>query len=264
MERPKIGIIGGGNMGGAIAGGLRRKYAVAVCEQDKARAMHFKRKLNIRNLGLMELIQTCSVIILAVKPQDIDPILQVIRDNIKSRQLIISIAAGLTTGYLERKLGKGVKVIRTMPNLPAQIGQGITAICRGRYAAEGDLSLALRLFENIGRVVRVSEKDLDAVTAVSGSGPAYVFYFVECLNKGARQLGLNKDLASKLIDETLRGSLALLHKSREEARVLRERVTSKGGTTQAALNILQGKRVDRIYSEALKAAKQRAKELSKK
>ena len=150
-----------------------------------------------------------------------------------------------------------------MPNLPAQVGKAMTAICQGEDATEADVSIAAEIFDSIGKSIVIEEKFMDAITAVSGSGPAYVFLFVECLEKAAQALGLNEKLSKELVRQTLRGSLNLLEKSGEEARVLRQKVTSKGGTTEAALEVLLKNNIEKIFTEALLAAKKRAGELSK-
>ena len=184
--------------------------------------------------------------------------------EITSVDLVISIAAGITISYLEKKLGKKARVIRTMPNLPAQIGEGITAIARGSLAKAGDVKTAVNIFSCVGETAVVNEDLIDAVTAVSGSGPAYVFHFVENLMKASQALGLNKELSAKLVTQTLLGSAHLLAQSKEDAGRLREKVASKGGTTQAALNVLKKQRVGTAFKKALAAAQKRAKELSKK
>jgi len=150
-----------------------------------------------------------------------------------------------------------------MPNLPAQIGMGMTGICRGQDAGSRDLRLATDIFGSIGQCVVVRESLIDAITAVSGSGPAYVLYFVESFMNAARSVGLDAPTSEQLVRETLRGSLALLEKSSEDAATLRQKVTSKGGTTEAALKAMAAGNYPGVFEKALKAAKKRAKELSK-
>jgi pyrroline-5-carboxylate reductase len=261
--KTKIGIIGGGNMGGAIIAGISKKYAVSVCEQDRKRSRWLKRKYKVTAGDFEAVVKNAQVIILAVKPQNFDSVLSALRPHITKDQLIISIAAGITCRYIERRLGAKTRVVRTMPNLPAQVGQGITGICPGQIAARHDLILACRIFNYIGKSIVVEEKWMDAITAVSGSGPAYVFLFIEYLSKAAEALGLEKKLSNELVRQTIKGSLDLFEHQKEEAGVLRERVTSKGGTTQAAMDVFKKHNVEKIFQAALKAAKKRAKELSK-
>ena len=150
-----------------------------------------------------------------------------------------------------------------MPNLPAQVGEAVTGICRGKFATPSDIKAAQQIFHCIGKTVVVDERFMDAITAVSGSGPGYIFYFAECLEKAARSLGLSPTLARDLVTQTLKGSARLLEESNEGADVLRARVTSKGGTTQAALAVFEKSKTGKIVARALAAAKKRAKELSK-
>jgi len=261
--KTKIGIIGGGNMGGAIIAGISKKYAVSVCEQDRKRCRQLKRKFKVAIGDLESVVKNSYIIVLAVKPQSFDGVLKAIRPHVTKNHLVVSIAAGMTCAYIEKRLGAEVHVVRAMPNLPAQVGQGMTGLCLGKEASREDLILAKRLFSCIGKAIIVEEKWMDAVTAVSGSGPAYVFLFIECLNKAAASLGLDKNLSKTLVLETVRGSLDLLEHQKQEAGVLRERVISKGGTTQAAMDVFKKNKFERIFKSALGAAKKRAKELSK-
>jgi pyrroline-5-carboxylate reductase len=258
-----VGIIGGGNMGSAIIGGIRHKFRVCVCEKDAKRSALLRKKWRVAVVDLKTLAARSSVIILAVKPQDFDGILDELKPFITPRHLVISIAAGITTLYIEKRLGRGTRVVRTMPNLPAQIGQGVTALCKGSFAKAADLSLAKDVFNRVGTTLVVGEKYINAVTAVSGSGPAYVFHFVEVFLAGAQAVGFSASQAKDLVFQTLRGSLGQLERSSDDASTLRKKVTSKGGTTQAALNVFHKANFEKTFARALKAAKKRAKELSK-
>lgn len=263
MKKTSVGFIGGGNMGAAIINGIRSAYHVCVCERDERRCRYLKQRFGVTIRDLQTVADCCDAVILAVKPQDFEDILRELRGIITKDKLIISIAAGITCRYIEKRLGPGIRVVRTMPNLPAQVGQGMTAVCAGRAATRADLQKVRRIFNRIGKAVVVEEKWMDAVTAVSGSGPAYVFLFVECLQKAAVSLGLKKDLSEQLVAQTLKGGLALLEKSKEDAGVLRTRVTSKGGTTQAAMDVFFKNKFEEIFERALQAAQERAGELSK-
>src|SRR3989338_693076 len=258
----KIGIIGGGNMGGAIIGGIHKKYGILLCEQDEKRAQGLKRKYKITVCDLKTAAQEVQAVILAVKPQNFETVLEGLKPHLAISKPVISIAAGITCLYIEKRLGKQAHVVRAMPNLPVQVGEGITGICTGAAAVDSDLILARRIFGCIGKTVVVEEKWMDAVTAVSGSGPAYVFLFMECFLRAADSLGLDKAVGRELVMQTIKGSLKLLERQKEEAEVLRERVTSKGGTTQAALDVFSKYELDKIFKEALSAAQQRAKALS--
>ena len=259
----KIAIIGGGNMGAAILGGIKGRYSVIVCEKDATKVKFLQKKYRVKIADLREAVGQSDIILLAVKPQDFEQVLAEIKADLISSKLVISIAAGITTKYIEKKLGASARVIRCMPNLPLLVGQGITGICRGRRATNTDEQLAANIFKSVGEVVLVQEKWMDAVTAVSGSGPAYVFLFVECWLKAAKNLGFSDEQSKALVISTLKGSLALLEKSKDSPEVLRAKVTSKGGTTQAAMDVFARRKFDQIFTEALAAAKKRAKELAK-
>ena len=261
MKNNIIGIIGGGNMGEALVKGLYSKYRVHVCETNASRVKYLKGKYKGILLGDLKVIETASVIILAVKPQDMEELLKQVPAS--KDTLFISIAAGLTTKFFEKHLGGKVRVVRAMPNMPALIGEGITGISAGKYAKSLDLKLAQSILGTIGQTVIVKESMMDAVTAVSGSGPAYVFLFVEQWIAAAISLGFNREEAKRLVYKTLLGSVHLLEKSKFDAFELRIKVTSKGGTTQAAMDVFSKGNFDQLIHKALLAAKNRAKELAK-
>lgn len=263
MNKMKVGIIGAGNMGSAIVAGIHSKLNVAICEQDKRRCSFLKRRFKIKVLNLDKLIEESNIIILAVKPQSFEELLSLIKQYDLRKKLFVSIAAGITTKYIEKGLGQAVKVIRTMPNLPAQILKGVTGICKGKNATVQDLKAVRTIFSFVGETLKVEEKQMDALTAVSGSGPAYLFHFVECLEDAAKAAGFTTEISKQLIYHTIRGSIELLGKQNEGAAELRCKVTSKGGTTQAALDVLMGKNVNKIYRDAVKAASNRSKQLSR-
>ena len=259
----KIGIIGGGNMGEAIIGSVRKKYSVSVAERDSVRSKYLRAKYKVKVMDLPALISSSDILIIAVKPQDIETLLKEIYSFI-GKKLIISIAAGITTSYIEKILGKKIKVIRAMPNMPAMIGEGITAVSAGKYSRDADIDIARNIFDCLGKTVVVKENLMDAVTAVSGSGQAYVFFFLECMMKSARALGLAEDLCQELVTTTFLGSIHLLEKQNIDPGILRAKVTSKGGTTQAALEVFEKNHFADIMTQALKAAQKRAAELSRR
>jgi len=257
-----VGIIGGGNMGAAIIAGIRKYFAVCVCEKDSRRRRLLKTRFRVASRDLKDLCAWADVLLIAVKPQDIESVLTSLRPFAIKDKLVISIAAGITTAFIEKRLGR-CRVLRAMPNMPALIGEGITAVAKGRYATSSDLRLAQKIFDRVGETVVVKEKLIDAVTAVSGSGPAYVFLFAEQFMQAARSAGLDKPLSRKLVMKTLLGSVQLLSRQNEDAAALRAKVTSKGGTTAAALKIFDKHQTGAIFSKAVAAAKKRAKQLSK-
>lgn len=209
------------------------------------------------------LVKCADAVILAVKPKDIDGLLS--RDiccDLGPGKLLISIAAGVTTRHIEDIVGKEVPVIRVMPNMPAVIGEGISGICAGRSATASDMRLAGEIFSTIGAVVEVKEELMDAVTAVSGSGPAYFFYLMEQLIASAVALGIDGAVARKLVVKTALGSAKLVDETGADPADLREKVTSKGGTTEAAIRVFDRKAFGAIVAEATHAARARSKELS--
>jgi pyrroline-5-carboxylate reductase len=261
-NKQNIAVIGAGNMGGAIIEGLHSHYHVFVCEQDATRLKDLQSRCQVQPISLAEVGQQVSTIILAVKPQGFDALLESLKGMISKDHLVISVAAGWTTQSIEKYLCEEARVIRTMPNLPAQVGDAMTGVCAGSFADQSDVDFALSLFQYVGQTCVIDEEMMDALTAVSGSGPAYVFSVIEMLQKAARSLGFDDELSKKLVLQTFKGSLKLLEVSALDAGELRQRVTSKGGTTAAALDVLQQAKVEQTFLQVVQAAQQRSKELS--
>ncbi len=265
----KIGIIGCGNMGTAIfsrlAQVMEKSTALMVSEMDAARRDFIQSKYKI----IVEtdnnyLVKYSDVIILAVKPKDFEKVLdQEICCGISPDKLLISIAAGITTKHIEKAVGKGIPVVRVMPNMPAIIGEAISSISAGASAAKEHMEIAREIFSMIGDVVEVGEELVDAVTAISGSGPAYFFYMIEALTDAAKKLKLDGKIAEKLVLKTALGSVKLLEALKEDPAELRRRVTSKGGVTEAALRVFNKKKLNEIIKEAAAAACKRSKEMSR-
>jgi pyrroline-5-carboxylate reductase len=207
-------------------------------------------------------VNNADVVVLAVKPQVIGGVLEAFQEALGHKPLVISIAAGISTALLEKSLGEGVRVVRAMPNTPALVRSGAAAICRGRWATDADFNLAEAVLSAVGMVVRIEEKDMDAVTALSGSGPAYVFHLMEAMIAAANHAGLDGDVARKLVHATVMGSAKLAQETGVDPAELRRRVTSKGGTTEAALQVLEEKSVYHAYLQAIAAAHRRSRELS--
>ena len=265
----KIGIIGCGNMGEALlcrlADVMEKSTSLMVSETDTARRDAIQTKYRIIvEIDNNYLVKYSDVIILAVKPQDLEKVLsQEVCCGVSGKKLLISIAAGVTTKHIEKIVGKDIPVVRAMPNMPAIIGEAITSISAGSAATREHLGIARYIFSVIGDVVEVDEKLVDAVTAISGSGPAYFFYMIEALTEAAKKLRLDSETAGKLVAKTALGSAKLLNALKEAPAQLRRRVTSKGGTTEAALNVFDKKQFKKIIAEAAAAACTRSKELSK-
>lgn len=260
MPKATVAVIGGGNMGEALIKGLYKDYTVLVCEADKLKASALRKKYRVELGGFEEVVSRAKIIVLAIKPQDMPALLERFQKN--TDKLFISIAAGLTTSFFEKCLGK-VRVVRSMPNMPALIGRGITGLCAGRYARVSDIKTAQSILRTVGQTVVVKESMIDALTAVSGSGPAYVFLLAEQWIMAAEKLGFKKAEAKQLVYQTLLGSAHLLETSAFDAGELRAKVTSKGGTTQAALDIFAQRHFDKTVFDALAAAKKRARELAR-
>jgi len=269
MINKKIGIIGCGNMGEAILARLSEKLEkstmIMVSEFDAARRDYIFEKYKIivavdNNL----VVKNSDVIILAVKPKDIEGLLKdEIAIGASPKKLIISIAAGVTTKYIESIIGKDVPVIRMMPNMPAIIGRAVSSLSPGKAVKKGDIDAAKEIFSAIGDVVEIDEGLVDAVTAVSGSGPAYFFYLMEAMAEAAESLGLPAEVTKKLVLKTAVGGTLLAEYLGEEPAALRAKVSSKGGTTEAAISVFEKKKFKSIIKTALKEACKRSKKLSK-
>ncbi|MEI7998963.1 MAG: pyrroline-5-carboxylate reductase [Candidatus Omnitrophota bacterium] len=264
-----IGIIGGGNMGEALIKGLHKKNRVLVCESNPARVKYLPKNYDVTALDLSVTVEEADIVILAVKPQDMEAVLSGMRKGgiilpvQKRHKLYISIAAGLTTSFFEKHIGGKISVVRSMPNMPAMIGEGITGLCGGHFTSLSELKVAEEIIGVLGETMIVKEAMMDALTAVSGSGPAYVFLFVEQWIKAAKKLGFKEVEAKQLVYKTLVGSAHLLEKSEFDAADLRAKVTSKGGTTQAAMDVFSSRKLDKIINDALSAATKRSEELAK-
>ncbi|MBI4355138.1 MAG: pyrroline-5-carboxylate reductase [Candidatus Omnitrophica bacterium] len=265
-----MGLVGAGNMGEALLRALTgQRLRLIVAETSAAKRTALSRQYGSR----IELVTTAAqaateapVVILAVKPQDAPKALQEIRKaweaQPKGHRLIISIAAGLSTAYIEGQVPGKTAVVRVMPNLAAKVGKAISAIVGGKWAVDADLRIAKRCFTTVGEVVEAPESAMDAVTAVSGSGPAYFFLLAAALAEAGVKVGLTKAIAEQLARQTAIGAAALLARTAEPAATLVKQVASKGGTTEAALKVLTKKQWQAIFIEAVKAAHKRAKELS--
>jgi len=263
-----IAFIGGGNMAEALVRGL---VASGVCDPGRihvsdiatTRVEYLKGAYGVVGFGDNNAaVAGAGIVILAVKPQVMGAVLRDLRDAVPKEALVISIAAGIPTSRIEAALAPGQRVVRVMPNTPSLVSAGAAAIAPGSHAVAADEAAAERLLGAVGLVVRVTEDQLDAVTALSGSGPAYVFYFMETMMRTAEALGLAEDVARDLTIATVRGAAQLLKETGEDPAVLRARVTSKGGTTEAALKVMENEGIAAAFAAALRAAHDRSRELS--
>jgi len=261
-----IGFIGVGVMGSSIIKSLLshslKSDQICIADKSKEKIELSKNHHQVKARSISEIGQSCDVIILAVKPQDLSDVLNELKLTIKEHTLVISIAAGQTIKFIENQLPPSTPVVRVMPNTPAQIGKGISAIATGSKVSRDALEIATALFSTTGEVVVLTEDKIDAVTSLSGSGPAYFFYFVEAMIKAGVELGLTSEIATKLAIETISGSAAMLKESDLDAATLRKNVTSPKGTTAAALEVFSDFDLEKIVSKAMSAAKNRAQELA--
>ena len=265
----RIGIIGCGNMGSALIHGMvkSRRFPsrqILAWDPDTRRLSGLTRRYKIRRVSSNSEVAEAEIVLLAVKPQQMEEVLQEVRPSLNSRKLLISIAAGRSTDWIGKRVnGKAVPVVRVMPNMPASVQKGVSAIAGGKHAKAAHLEQAEKIFRSIGDwVVCVPEKLMDAVTAVSGSGPAYFFFLMEEMIRQGIALGLPDKIARRLVLETAAGAAALAKETEEEPSALRARVTSKGGTTEAAFRVFSQKQVGENLRAGIHAAYQRAKEMS--
>ncbi|WP_344774307.1 pyrroline-5-carboxylate reductase [Nocardioides panacisoli] len=259
-------VIGAGVMGETLLSGLvragRRVDQLLVGEKREERAAELQERYGVAVVSNLDAATKADTVALVVKPQDMADVLAEISSVLRPGQLLVSLAAGITTDFIESRVPHGVAVVRVMPNTPALVDQGMSAISAGSHCDEEHLVEAEALMASVGKVVRVPEKQQDAVTAISGSGPAYVFFVVESMIEAGVHLGLPRSTASELVIQTLVGSALMLRETGEHPTVLREQVTSPGGTTAAALRELEIHRVRAAFLAALEAARDRSRELA--
>ena len=264
----KVVFIGAGNMAEAIVsgmvdGGFCSPEKIIMTDVRPERLEDLSKEYGVSTSTDNRVVKNAEIVLLAVKPQVMADVLKGIAPVLRSETLVISIMAGIPAAKIETLLGGKHRVVRVMPNTPALVGQGASAIAAGTYADEADLEVTETILGCVGLTVRVAERDLDAVTALSGSGPAYVFYLLEGMLAAAEKMGLDKETARKLAIKTVEGSARLMEDSGEEADVLRAKVTSKGGTTEAAVCSLDKAGVKEAVVQALLAAQNRSIELSR-
>ena len=260
-----IAIIGGGKMGEALLSGLlragRTSSELAVVERYQARAAQLREAHGVAVVPLADAVKDADVLIIAVKPQDMAAALADVSPLIGAGQLVISIAAGITTSFIEQRLPAGVPVVRVMPNTPALVAEAMSVISAGSAAGEPHLDLTEELFSSVGKVTRVPEHLQDAATALSGSGPAYVYYLVESMVDAGILLGVPRQTALELVIQSVYGAATMLRDSGEHPVILREAVTSPAGTTIAAIRELESHGVRAAFLDAIEAARDRGREL---
>jgi pyrroline-5-carboxylate reductase len=259
-----LAILGAGKLGEALLSGILRAGTspddVVVVEKHPERADYLEKEYGVRAVSEEEAAKFAATMVIAVKPQDVGALLDVLGPLATPQHLVVSVAAGIPTAYLEKRL-VGVPVVRVMPNTPALVDEAMSAISAGAHAGDEHLAAAEALLSSVGKVVRVPEHQQDAVTALSGSGPAYFFYLVEAMIDAGIMLGLPRTVAADLIVQTALGSATMLRDSGEHPVQLREAVTSPGGTTIMAIRELEKHGVRAALLDAIEAARDRSAEL---
>ena len=259
-------IIGAGVMGETLLSGLvragRRVDQLMVGEKRAERARELEERYGVAVVSNRQAAAKADTVALVVKPQDMGDVLDEIAPDLRAGQLLVSLAAGITTSFIEARVPDGVAVVRVMPNTPALVDEGMAAISPGSHCDESHLTEAESLMASTGKVLRIPEKQMDAVTAISGSGPAYIFFVVESMIEAGVHLGLPRATATDLVVQTLVGSAAMLRETGTHPVVLREQVTSPGGTTASALRELEVHRVRAAFLAAMEAARNRSRELA--
>ena len=262
----QVAILGAGVMGETLLSGLlragRRPEELLITERRQDRADELRERYGVDVVTNIDAASKADTLVLVVKPQDMPELLAEISPAVRMSQTIVSLAAGITTGFIESRLPDGVAVIRVMPNTPALVDEGMAAISRGAHCDESHLVMAEGLLSATGKVIRVPEKQQDAVTAISGSGPAYIFFVVESMIEAGVHMGLPRSTATELVVQTVAGSAKLLRETGEHPTVLRERVTSPGGTTAAAVRELEDHKVRAAFLSAIEAARNRSRALA--
>lgn len=268
----KIAVIGCGKMGSVILSSIKRnleEFEVCGVEKKEDLRNEVAKSNNVTVYESGKDAGDSDIYILSVKPQDIDTALAELGESIKNREfktLVASIAAGITISYIKRfleKYNKNISVVRVMPNMGSVVWEGFAAIAADNSAHEEDINTVEDIFNGMGTAIRMDEKFMDAVTALSGSGPAYFFLLAEAMEKFAVDMGIDTDTSRNLISQTVEGAGKLMAKAGRSFEELRKDVTSPGGTTEAAINYLKGNRFTEIFYEALNKAKIRSEELSK-
>ena len=267
MYDKELGLIGVGNMGTALLKGVlssntieKEKIVIYDVREDviKNRIQEFNVKAVSSNT---ELVQQVKFIIIAVKPQNIDSVLEEIGPKLSEDQILISIAAGVTLDYIKKYISKNIGLIRVMPNTPALVGEGASAIAHNKNITENDLNYVKKILNSVGKVVELEEKHIDAVTGLSGSGPAYVFVMIEALADGGVKMGLPRNIALKLAAQTVLGSAKMVMETGMHPGELKDMVASPGGTTITALHEIEKGKLRATLISAVEAATLKSKSL---
>ena len=268
VEKRRVAVLGAGTIGEALIAGLlgsgwREPGDIVASARRDERAAELGERLGIKvTLSNVEAAAGAALVVIAVKPQDFDTLLGEIAPAITPEQTVLSVAAAIPTAAIEERLAAGVPVVRAMPNAPAIVHEGMAGLCPGAHADEEHLALAEEALAHLGAVVRVPEEYMDAVTAVSGSGPAYFALLSEAMIEAGILLGLGREVSTQLVVQTMLGTAKLLRDQQMHPVELRERVTSPGGTTIRAVRELEQAGVRAAFLNAIQAAMDRSRELA--
>jgi pyrroline-5-carboxylate reductase len=269
MSEREIAFLGGGRMGEALVAGLLRSGGrgadeILITARREERAKELAERLDVQTtLDNADACRFARVLVLMAKPQDTEVLLNQIADHVTVEHLVVSFAAGVRTSFVEQHLRADVPVVRVMSNVPVMVDEAMSVIAPGKHAEDKHLAEAEELLGTVGRVLRLDERYLDAVTATSGSGPAYFFLLAEAMIEACILLGLSRDVATELIVQTMLGSAKMLRDTRLHPVELREMVTSPGGTTIEAIRHLEEAGVRAAFLNAIDAAKRRSEELAR-
>jgi pyrroline-5-carboxylate reductase len=268
FERRRVAILGVGTIGesllrGLLSGGWREPAELVATVRSDERAAELAERYGVRaTVSNSEAVAGAELVVIAVKPQDFDALLGEIGGLLSPDQTVLSVAAAIPTAAIEERVAAGVPVVRAMPNRPATVHEGIAGVCAGAHAADEHLILAEEALSHLGRVVRVPERYMDAVTAVSGSGPAYFALLAEAMIEAGILLGLSREVSTQLVVQTMLGTARLLRDEQIHPVELREQVTSPGGTTIRAIRELERAGVRAAFLNAIQAAMERSRELA--
>jgi pyrroline-5-carboxylate reductase len=268
VDERRIAILGAGQIGealltGLLSSGWRTASELSASARREERAAELRERHGVAvTLSNAEAAAGAALVVIAVKPQDIETLLGEVGPLLQPEQTVLSIAAAIPTAAIERHLGSGVPVVRAMPNTPATVHEGIAGICAGAHAGDEHLERAEQVLLHLGRVVRLPESAMDAVTAVSGSGPAYFALLAEAMIEAGILLGLSREVSTQLVVQTMLGTAKLLRDEKMHPVDLREAVTSPGGTTIRAIRVLEQEGVRAAFLNAIQAAMERSQELA--
>lgn len=264
----KVAFIGAGSMAEALISGMIENQLMSgndiwvtnKCNHEKLENMKAQYGVTI-TYELEQIFKDANVVFLAMKPKDVADALQTIKPHLQKNMLIISVLAGVSIESIEQLAEKELPIVRAMPNTSATIGKSASALSVNKHVSNEQMKLVQQMFETVGLASVVREEQLDAVTGLSGSGPAYIYYLAEAMEKSAEEIGLEKEMAKRFIIQTLLGAAEMLEKSPKESHQLRKEVTSPGGTTEAGLKVLDAHAVQQAFIECIKEATAQSKRL---